>query len=58
VGVFLASSLNFSRSAAGAVAESFCNKQLWIPEVFLTPAGDARVLALIDAAVRLFRVLC
>lgn len=34
-----------SRSAVGAVAESFYNKQRWIPEVFLTPAGHSRALA-------------
>lgn len=38
----------FSRSAVGAVAESFYNKQRWIPEVFLTPAGDARALAVFE----------
>ena len=38
----------FSRSAVGAVAESFYNKQRWIPEVFLTPAGHARALAIFD----------
>ena len=35
----------FSRSAAGAVAESFYSKRQWIPEVFLTPAGDPRAIA-------------
>lgn len=35
----------FSRSAAGAVAESFYNKRRWIPEVFLTPAGHVRAVA-------------
>lgn len=35
----------FSRSAVGAIAESFYNKQRWIPEVFLTPAGHARAVA-------------
>lgn len=38
----------FSCSAVGAVAESFYNKQRWIPEVFLTPAGHARALARFD----------
>ena len=38
----------FSRSAVGAIAESFYNKQRWIPEVFLTPAGDARALAVFE----------
>ncbi|MCA0378088.1 MAG: RES family NAD+ phosphorylase [Actinobacteria bacterium] len=38
----------FSRSAMGAVAESFYNKQRWIPEVFLTPAGHARALAVFE----------
>lgn len=37
-----------SRSAVGAVAESFYNKQRWIPEVFLTPAGHARALAVFE----------
>lgn len=35
----------FSRSAVGAVAESFSNKSRWIPEVFLTPAGRPRAIA-------------
>lgn len=35
----------FSRTAVGAVAESFYNKRRWIPEVFLTPAGEPRALA-------------
>lgn len=35
----------FSRSPAGAIAESFYNKRRWIPEVFLTPAGAPRALA-------------
>lgn len=35
----------FSLSAVGAVAESFYNKNRWIPEVFLTPAGHARAIA-------------
>lgn len=35
----------FSRSPIGAIAESFYNKRRWIPEVFLTPTGDARALA-------------
>ncbi|MGO3146554.1 MAG: RES family NAD+ phosphorylase [Leucobacter sp.] len=35
----------FSRSAVGAVAESFYNKRQWIPEVFLTPAGAPRAIA-------------
>lgn len=38
----------FSRSAVGAIAESFYNKQRWIPEVFLTPAGDPRALAVFE----------
>lgn len=37
-----------SRSAVGAVAESFYNKQRWIPEVFLTPAGHSRALAIFE----------
>ncbi|KIP53038.1 hypothetical protein SD72_06025 [Leucobacter komagatae] len=35
----------FSRTAVGAVAESFYNKRRWIPEVFLTPTGEPRALA-------------
>lgn len=35
----------FSRTPVGAVAESFYNKNRWIPEVFLTPAGHPRALA-------------
>ena len=35
----------FSRTAVGAVAESFYNKRRWIPEVFLTPAGAPRAIA-------------
>lgn len=35
----------FSRTAIGAVAESFYNKRQWIPEVFLTPAGKPRAIA-------------
>lgn len=35
----------FSRSQVGAVAESFYNKNRWIPEVFLTPAGHSRAIA-------------
>ncbi|WP_461639805.1 RES family NAD+ phosphorylase [Leucobacter sp. BZR 635] len=35
----------FSRSAVGAIAESFYNKRTWIPEVFLTAAGEPRALA-------------
>lgn len=35
----------FSRTAVGALAESFYNKRRWIPEVFLTPAGEPRALA-------------
>ncbi|CAG7595619.1 RES family NAD+ phosphorylase [Leucobacter soli] len=35
----------FSRSAAGAVAESFYSKRRWIPEVFLTATGQARAIA-------------
>lgn len=35
----------FSRTAVGAVAESFYNKRQWIPEVFLTPAGEPRAIA-------------
>lgn len=35
----------FSRTAVGAIAESFYNKRRWIPEVFLTPAGEPRALA-------------
>lgn len=35
----------FSRSAVGAVAESFYNKRQWIPEVFLTPTGAPRAIA-------------
>lgn len=34
----------FSRSAVGAIAESFYNKRRWIPEVFLTPAGEPRAI--------------
>ena len=37
-----------SRSAVGAIAESFYNKQRWIPEVFLTPAGQPRALAIFE----------
>lgn len=37
-----------SRSAVGAVAESFYNKQRWIPEVFLTPAGHSRAMAVFE----------
>ncbi len=35
----------FSRSAVGAVAESFYSLNRWIPEVFLTPAGQPRAIA-------------
>ena len=35
----------FSRTAIGAIAESFYNKRQWIPEVFLTPAGKPRAIA-------------
>lgn len=35
----------FSRSAVGAVAESFYSKRQWIPEVFLTPEGHPRAIA-------------
>lgn len=35
----------FSRTAVGAVAESFYNKRRWIPEVFLTPTGTPRAVA-------------
>ena len=35
----------FSQSAVGAVAESFYNKREWIPEVFLTPQNEPRVIA-------------
>lgn len=35
----------FSRSAVGAVAESFYSKRQWIPEVFLTPTGQPRAVA-------------
>ena len=35
----------FSRTAVGAVAESFYNKRRWIPEVFLTPSGAPRAIA-------------
>lgn len=35
----------FSRSAVGALAESFYNKRQWIPEVFLTPQNEPRVIA-------------
>lgn len=35
----------FSCTAVGAVAESFYNKRVWIPEVFLTPLGEARAIA-------------
>lgn len=35
----------FSRTAVGAVAESFYNKSRWIPEVFLTPRGHPRAIA-------------
>lgn len=37
-----------SRSAVGAIAESFYNKQRWIPEVFLTPAGHSRAMAVFE----------
>lgn len=37
-----------SCSAIGAVAESFYNKQRWIPEVFLTPAGHSRAIAIFE----------
>lgn len=37
-----------SCSAVGAVAESFYNKQRWVPEVFLTPAGHSRSLAVFE----------
>ena len=35
----------FSRSAVGAVAESFYSKRQWIPEVFLTSDGHPRAIA-------------
>lgn len=35
----------FSRSAVGAVAESFYSKRQWIPEVFLTAEGRPRAIA-------------
>lgn len=35
----------FSRTAVGAIAESFYNKRQWIPEVFLTPTGAPRIVA-------------
>lgn len=35
----------FSRSAVGAVAESFYSKSRWIPEVFLAPTGHPRAIA-------------
>ncbi|QIK62069.1 RES domain-containing protein [Leucobacter viscericola] len=35
----------FSRTQVGAIAESFYNKQRWIPEVFLTPTGSPRAIA-------------
>lgn len=35
----------FSRTAVGAVAESFYNKHRWIPEVFLTATGHPRAIA-------------
>ncbi|GAA1319364.1 RES family NAD+ phosphorylase [Leucobacter albus] len=35
----------FSRSAVGAIAESFYNKRRWIPEVFLAPSGEPRAIA-------------
>lgn len=35
----------FSRTPAGAVAESFYSKRRWIPEVFLTPSGNPRAIA-------------
>lgn len=35
----------FSRSAVGAVAESFYSKRRWIPEMFLTPTGHPRAIA-------------
>jgi len=38
----------FSASPVGAIAESFYNKQRWIPEVFLTPAGVPRALAVFE----------
>ncbi len=38
----------FSQSAVGAIAESFYNKQRWIPEVFLTPTGQPRALAVCE----------
>ena len=34
----------FSRTAVGAIAESFYNKRSWVPEVFLTPTGEPRAL--------------
>ena len=38
----------FSRSQVGALAESFYNKQRWVPEVFLTPHGHRRALAVFE----------
>lgn len=38
----------FSQSPVGAIAESFYNKQRWIPEVFLTPTGQPRALAICE----------
>lgn len=35
----------FSKTAVGAIAESFYNKRQWIPEVFLTPDGAPRAIA-------------
>lgn len=35
----------FSRTAVGAIAESFYNKRQWIPEVFLTPREEPRAIA-------------
>lgn len=37
-----------SRSAVGAIAESFYNKQRWIPEVFLTPKLHSRALGVFE----------
>lgn len=37
-----------SRTPVGAVAESFYNKQRWIPEVFLTPQGHSRAMAVFE----------
>ncbi|MCS3428256.1 RES domain-containing protein [Mycolicibacterium mucogenicum 261Sha1.1M5] len=40
----------FSKTAVGAVAESFYNKRRWIPEVFLTPAGEPRAVVELEYA--------